>query len=156
MTDEQLFALLRLKRYEQPPPQYFEKLLQDVHRRQRCELLRRPLWRIMVERVQIFFSEHSMGNVSYAGAMTAALVGGLAVIGAILPGGSGSDREALVAASSEQNAPARRLISLEAASTPPEALEAQPFQRATGLASTQQPRYVIDARPVSYEASFEF
>jgi hypothetical protein len=40
--------------------------------------------------------------------------------------------------------------------TPPAALEAQPFQRSASLRTAQQPRYVIDARPVSYEASFEF
>ena len=39
MTEEQLTALLRLKRYEQPPPEYFDRLLQDIHRRQRTELL---------------------------------------------------------------------------------------------------------------------
>ena len=46
MTEEQLTALLRIKRFEQPPPQYFDRLLENIHRRQREELLHRPLWRI--------------------------------------------------------------------------------------------------------------
>src|SRR5471032_1854929 len=88
MTDEQLSALLRIKRFEQPPPQYFDRLLQDLHRRQRAELLHRPLWKIAVERVQTFFSEHSMGHLSYAGALATVLVIGVATIGLITPGGS--------------------------------------------------------------------
>src|SRR5258708_39842639 len=81
MSEEQLSALLRLKRYEQPPAGYFDRLLQDVHRRQRAELLRRPLWKIAAERLQTFFSEHSMGHLSYAGALASALVVGVVGIG---------------------------------------------------------------------------
>ena len=78
--DQQLRALLRMKRYEQPPAGYYEKLLQDVHRRQRSELLKRPLWAIAIERVQTFFSEHSMGSASYAGAMAVVALAGLLAI----------------------------------------------------------------------------
>src|SRR5581483_8970963 len=88
MTEEQLSALLRIKRFEQPPPQYFDRLLQDIHRRQRAELLRRPLWKIAAERVQTFFSEHSMGHLSYAGALASVLVVGVAGIGLMTSGGS--------------------------------------------------------------------
>src|ERR1700761_6064684 len=88
MTEEQLSALLRIKRFEQPPPQYFDRLLQDIHRRQRAELLRRPLWKIAAERVQTFFSEHSMGHLSYAGALASVLVVGIAGIGLMTSGGS--------------------------------------------------------------------
>jgi len=85
MTEEQLTALLRLKRYEQPPPEYFDRLLQNIHRRQRTELLRQPLWRIAAERIHTFFSEHSMGPVSYATALAVAMVGGITVIKVMIP-----------------------------------------------------------------------
>src|SRR5580698_763263 len=88
MTEEQLSALLRIKRFEQPPPQYFDRLLQDIHGRQRAELLRRPLWKIAAERVQTFFSEHSMGHLSYAGALATVLIVGVAAIGLLTSGGS--------------------------------------------------------------------
>lgn len=155
MTDEQLSALLRLKRHEQPPAGYYDKLLQDIHRRQRTELLRRPLWRIMAERVQTFFSEHSMGHASYAGAMTAALLVGVAVIGALLPGARDVDSGPGIA-EAEQQRPATRLVSLESPPAPAVVLEPQPFRAAAELSASHQPRYVIDARPVSYERTFEF
>ena len=88
MNEEQLCALLRIKRFEQPPPQNTsDRLLQDIHRRQRTELLRRPLWKIAAERAQTFFSEHSMGHLSYAGALAAVLVVGVTTIGLVTSGG---------------------------------------------------------------------
>lgn len=157
MTDEQLSALLRVKRYEQPPAQYFDRLLQDIHRRQRAELLRHPLWKIAVERVQTFFSEHSMGNLSYAGALATVLVVGVVAIGLVTPGGS------IERTSSGQNvaqnapAPSENVISLEG-SKQRLVPESPSFQTAqSGLESmVHQPRYIIDARPVSYEPSSSF
>jgi hypothetical protein len=40
---DEIGRLLRLKRYEQPPPRYFENFLREFHRRQRDELLRRSI-----------------------------------------------------------------------------------------------------------------
>src|SRR5882757_40595 len=105
MTEEQLTALLRLKRYEQPPADYFDGLLKDIHRRQRTELLRRPLWKIAAERVQTFFSEHSMGHLSYAGAMAAVLIVGVGAIGLMTPGGGGSPSAPTLAAAEKNPAP---------------------------------------------------
>jgi hypothetical protein len=163
MTEEQLSALLRIKRFEQPPAQYFDRLLQDIHRRQRAELLHRPLWKIAVERVQTFFSEHSMGHLSYAGALASALVIGVVGIGLMTSGGAvdraaGNGRLAEVThevvhevgsqdkilALQNQN-PASRLV----LDSSPSLSTAQPgFTPAV-----HQPRYIIDARPVSYEPS---
>jgi hypothetical protein len=46
LNEQQLQALLRLKRHEQPPPGYFDDLLHAIHRRQREEMLRRPAWQL--------------------------------------------------------------------------------------------------------------
>jgi hypothetical protein len=52
--DDEITLLLQLKRYEQPPPDYFETFLCEFRRRQRDELLRQPLWRICFERAEGF------------------------------------------------------------------------------------------------------
>jgi hypothetical protein len=157
MTEEQLTALLRLKRYEQPPPEYFDRLLQDIHRRQRTELLRRPLWKIAAERMQTFFSEHSMGHLSYAGALAVALVGGIIVIGLMTPSGGLKERvEPTTTVASAEASPAQdKLLNLQNASLPK--LVTQPLQAPQAAqTSAREPLYVIDARPVSYEPSSSF
>src|SRR5947208_8439382 len=74
-NDSEIARLLRLKRYEQPPPQYFESFLHEFHRRQRNELLRQPLWRICLERAHDFMLRLSVPALgSYPAAVTAALV----------------------------------------------------------------------------------
>lgn len=183
MNEDQLSALLRLKRHERPPAGYFEKLLQDVHRRQRAELLRRPLWKIAIERMQTFFGEHSMGNVSYAGAMAAVAVIGIALIGIMAPAKTGGNRPpsaplAQAEAPASARAPASALaapapapVNLLALDRPVPALPAAAklppvnerlapsFFGEPRTASVSQPRYVIDTRPASYEAttvSFSF
>ena len=152
MTEEQLTALLRIKRFEQPPPQYFDRLLENVHRRQREELLQRPLWRIAVERVQTFFSEHSMGNVSYAGAMAAALVVGAGAIAVMTPGEI--EKRASVVVEHPVQPKAGSLLTLQSrlpsALALPAAFAAQPSSAGRMHPATDR-RYIIDARPASYE-----
>jgi hypothetical protein len=152
MTDEQLSALLRLKRYEQPPAQYFDRLLQDVHRRQRADLLQLPLWKIALERMQTFFGEHSMGNLSYAGALATVLVAGVTTIGLMTPGGSVQRVEI---AEASPTPPAEKLFTLQPSTRPQTALVSSPLQTAPPALESvpSQPRYIIDARPVSYEPS---
>lgn len=158
MTEEQLTALLRLKRYEQPPPEYFDRLLQDIHRRQRTELLRQPLWKIATERMQTFFSEHSMGHASYVGALAVVLVGGIAVIGLMTPSGGLKERvESRTDLTSANTTPSQdTLLRLQNDSLPRLVTQPLPAPRAALQSPAREPRYVIDARPVSYEPSSSF
>ncbi len=181
MTEEQLSALLRLKRYEQPAPGYFDKLLQDVHRRQRAELLRRPLWKLALERMQTFFGEHSMGNLGYAGAMAAVAICGVGLITLVNPAqqggvGVGNERAALAqGASIGQPAPAvavaspapttpvnlltlddsHKVLALPTTGNPPviDARLGPRFIAESRNANVSNPRCVIDARPATYEAT---
>ncbi|MEA3209759.1 MAG: hypothetical protein QOE70_2816 [Chthoniobacter sp.] len=153
MTDEQLSALLRLKRFEQPPPGYYDRLLENVHRRQRAELLRRPLWKIALERTQVFFSEHSMGHLSYAGAMAALLLTGIVAIRVMVPGRLETKTSPVIAKLVVPPPPApapNRYVVIENQPHTP-ALEPKALPMAPP--STGAPRYVIDARPASYEPS---
>jgi hypothetical protein len=158
MTEEQLSALLRLKRHEQPPPGYFDDLLRDVHRRQREDLLQRPLWQIALERLQCFFGERSFAPLSYAGALAAVVIVGVASIHSMNPQSERMAQTGKVLSFGE-------MASARTASATPPALSLQPGQES--LISQQAfdvspgeashiPRYVIDARPVSYVPTFSF
>jgi len=137
MLDESdIQKLLRLKRYEQPSPQYFDKFLQDFHRRQRVELLRQPVWKIAMERIEAFFSEHSMGRYAYATATAMVLF--FAGITSFNILNSGSQVVAVTANAPQQSLPIKPQIAK------------------ASLPDAQHPRYVIDTRPASYERSFSF
>jgi hypothetical protein len=162
MHDPRISALLRLKRFEQPPPGYFDKLLSDVHRRQRSELLQRPLWKIAVERAQVFFGEHSMGNLSYAGAMAAVLVVGVAAIGLMTPGEFVPNNAGNKIAGNDGMPPplnldhgANRMIVLGPQSKSAIAPLESPRSE-TAASGISAPRYIIDARPASYEPASSF
>src|SRR5438552_16885795 len=74
-NDNEITKLLRLKRYEQPSPGYFENFLHEFHRRQRDELLRQALWRICVDRARDFALSFNLSTLtSYPAAVTAVLV----------------------------------------------------------------------------------
>ena len=136
LNESDIQKLLRLKRYEQPAPEYFDKFLQDFHRRQRAELLRQPAWKIVLERVETFFSEHSMGRYAYATATAAVLFfSGITSMGIL-----------------NSSSPAPSLVkNTSVGPVPHPAPMVAEYQ-----ASAQHPRYVIDTRPASYERSFSF
>jgi hypothetical protein len=174
MTEEQLSALLRIKRFEQPPPQYFDRLLQDIHRRQRSELLRRPLWKIAAERMQTFFSEHSMSHVAYAGALASVVVVGVVGIAVLTRDAStnpvrhGRQIAKVEDRNSKEINPVngafsqKQLIAIETA-RPPAAFgpSTLPVSAPLTLPVSHQPtstRYIIDPRPASFEpaAAYSF
>jgi len=164
MPDENdIQNLLRLKRYEQPPPEYFDRFLHEFQQRQRSELIRQPLWKIALQRVQAFFSEPLISQFAYAGATAAVLlVAGVASVN-IIKGGNTDAPSPSVLASASAAAPqsavphqnsmglAEPQIRLAEWSTIPN----QPFASGAKSAATN-PHYVIDTRPVSYEPPSSF
>lgn len=157
MTEDQLSALLRLKRHEKPPVGYFDRLLLDVHRRQRAELLQLPLWQIGVERLRVFFSEHSMGHLTYAGSMAAVLVTGVVAIRLMTGGVVPAEKQTALATTQTAPPVADKPFKLEVPAPP--AMLTRTFsvsQSEPVTAAVNRPRYIIDARPVSYEPSRNF
>ena len=72
--NDEIAQLLRLKRYEQPPPGYFENFLSEFRRRQCDEFLRQPLWRIYFARAQSFALQFNVRSLaSYAAGIAAAV-----------------------------------------------------------------------------------
>lgn len=71
----ELQNLLRLKRYETPSDEYFDDFLDEFHRRQREDVLKRSARSLLVERVSVWFKELGMAKWAYgAGVAYAALM----------------------------------------------------------------------------------
>jgi len=172
--------LLRVKRHEQPPPEYFQEFLREFHCRQREELLRQPLWRIALERMQAFFGELAAPRLAYAGATAAVLItAGVASYNILSPGGdsvkvaalSPAFRASQTSGQFAESAPVIRQVAqvspqsssrVESLAWNPQQVQMlqadlssfQHVQQSNGSAIT--PRYVIDTRPVSYEPPSSF
>lgn len=165
--EDDIQTLLRLKRHELPKEDYFQDFLRDFQRNQRAELLRRPVWKIALERTQAFFSFPELHRLSYTGAAAAALV----VLGiASFELGHRSSQTLpqtnLVAQNAWQGGqqPITQVQDNLGASSPFALQQSGPMPAGLYLTPTgtaqpvmQYPHYVIDTRPVSYEApSFSF
>jgi hypothetical protein len=162
-NDRDIATLLRLKRYEQPPPGYFDNFLHEFHRRQRAELLKQPLWRIAIQRAQDFMFQLNLSTLtSYPAAATAVVVCAavLTLKVAQTPDASMSN---VASVRVEQQTP------LAVASANESWSLSTPVSRDFGSASFRnvsegvqthrpaaQPRYVLDSTPVSYEPSLRF
>ena len=169
-NDNEIAKLLRLKRYEQPSPGYFQDFLHEFHRRQRDELLRQPLWRICVNRARDFAWGLNLGTLtSYPAAATAVLICAAVISFKIYQ----TPQPTTTFAQNRQPAPVQVL-------TPPPNPEAEwtlaspvttRFYSAPSLRNstesahthspgqirgTTPPRYVLDSVPVSYETTFKF
>ena len=147
LDENQLQALLRLKRYENPPPGYFDGLLDRVHRRQREEMLSRPAWRIALDRVRAFFAPLQMGW-RHAGAMAAVLVVGIAAIRVAIPERTPAPVQ-IAQVVVDSNIPASEpKFTLGSAKD-------QPLAQQENRHVTRDPdapvRFIIDTQPVSYE-----
>jgi len=77
--DDEIRRLLRLKRYEQPPPDYFENFLHEFRRR-RDKSLPEPFWSSCIERVRDFAFWHNLWPFAYTGAAMVAVVAASVVI----------------------------------------------------------------------------
>jgi len=162
LGEQQLQKLLRIKRFEQPPPGYFDRALIELHQRQREELLRRSATLIWWER---FVS--GLGNFRIPSYAYGAAFGVFVVVATIV--GSGlwapykdatglSANRAVLSGPEVEGVEANRLAlsgNLDwskfhhTASSP----KVVPV---IGPSQTALPRYVLDGRPLTYKASFSF
>jgi hypothetical protein len=167
--ENEIGKLLRLKKFEQPPPSYFENFLHEFHRRQRDELLRQPVWSVLWQRLSdSLFRLNIPSLTSYPAAVAAVLVCAAVVSLKIYqaPPSSGiamanstpllSTQSVIDQMSTERVADNFTLSSpLSTRSLGPD-LSRQINESAYTHRASTPPRYVLDRLPVSYEPSFNF
>ena len=161
-NENDIGKLLRLKRHEQPPPAYFDNFLHEFHRRQRAELLRQPLWRVVMQRAHDFMFQLNVPTLASYPAAAAALVILATVLSLKVSQTPENPAIADVAQPVTQRVAAAESDPTWSLSSPVAMrdLGATPFRMAPGTARTRgttaTPRYVLDSTPVSYEAALRF
>lgn len=140
--DENISKLLRLKRYEQPPPGYFEDFLQEFQARQRAELIRRPLWELVWDRVLAIAPTFEVPRLAYGAIAALAVAASVAIV--VQPGREGP---AAVAANN------RQILSL---TSPNPVTIGETLPVATTSTGSPSVHYVLPTRPVSYVPSHSF
>lgn len=159
---KELQTLLRLKKYEQPPQgfkSYSERFLKEFHRRQRWEESQNTGLAALWEKTTDWLDNFTVSRYAYATALvifgvvafgingfqSVQSVTGIAVVSPSTPSAHTSPRPALAL-----NSPLD-LSDLE--------IQSQ-LNIGSQIANTAnvdvQPRYILDTRPASYDASFSF
>ena len=140
MSDElsNIQKLIRLKRYEQPPEDYFDDFLLEFQRRQRNEMLQRPTWEFVWERANLWLNNFRVPALAYA-SIVAVAVAGAAVM---MSSPAGSNTHSLASTGAPVNVVSSApLNSVATVSTNPHSSNSS---------------YVLEKRPVSYDAPFSF
>jgi hypothetical protein len=162
LSEEQIGQLLRLKKYEQPPPGYFEGFLHEFHRRQRDELLKEPVWRIALQRTQDFLFRLNIPGIASYPALATALVVCAAVISLKVyqtpetVNVAAQNRTPVVATTTARPDSDWSLANpLTTRDLGPSLVRSVKDSSKTHRVAAP-PRYVLDSTPVSYEAAFRF
>jgi hypothetical protein len=156
LDEKQLQQLLKLKRFEQPPPGYFERALEDFHRRQRSEILRRSAFQIWLERVSSSFGTFRVPAWAYASAF-----GIFAVIATLLGTGiwtpEASNRNLTSGlAQTDVSDSGLRLTSRGEIQLSGSETKFQKFFPTIQPSDASRPRYILDRQPVSYQPPASF
>ena len=162
---QDLQRLLRLKRFEAPPPGHHEDFMREFHRRQREELLRRPLWRLALDRLEAALPSFQPARYVYTGACATAVLAASLISARILVAPGHGTVASANAASVAVTAPARPQINIYAPKSAslrlsPELNFDQPRRvAASSSAASARTHYVLDAspiQPVAYEQRSDF
>ncbi len=77
--NESISKLLRLKRYERPPQDYFENFLSDFQLRQRAEVIHRPFFKVLLDRISSAFTPPPSPRLAFAASCAVAVIAGASV-----------------------------------------------------------------------------
>jgi len=137
--------LLRMKRYEQPPPGYFEDFMQEFHRRQRAELLKRPTWEILWDRVLSLAPTFRVPQLAYAAIVAMAISASIFIVNHKPVEGT-----AIATAKTEILQPSFSLTS------PRPVTIGDTLPAAARAGGSLPSHYVLESRPVSNEQPLSF
>jgi hypothetical protein len=160
LEEKQLQELLRLKRFEQPPPGFFERNLDELHRRQRAELLQHSAFQIWWDRLSSGLWSFRMPVYAYGGAFGAFVVLASLLASGVI--GPKSEEKALAVSLSEATAQASASKFALNRDLDWSELSQRPMRSSSSVvpviepSGSSLPRYILEGRPVSYEASFNF
>ena len=156
LDEKQVQQLLKLKRFEQPPPDYFERALEEFHRRQRAEILRRSAFQIWFERVSSSFGNFRVPGSAYAGAFGIfAVIATLLGTGIWTPEATSWNSTAGVTQSEVSDSGLRLTNRGEIQLSGPET-KFQKFFPTIQPSDASRPRYILDRQPVSYQPPVSF
>ena len=134
--NKDVHKLLRIKRYEMPSSDYFERFLDEFHDRQRVDLISRPTLHIFFERLMSAFPDFQVPRLAYAGVAVAAVLFSATIIS--------MQKEEAPTNSFALNSPAVDVLPVS-----------QGEQRLPlSMRADLPPHYVLEARPVSYETPY--
>lgn len=137
--NQDVHKLLRLKRYEMPSSDYFERFLDEFHRRQRAELISRPTLSLLFERVMNAFPDFHVPRLAYAGVAAAAVL-----LSAVI-----------LFSQQEADTPSGSFALSSPTVTDLSAVQGN-IRLPVSLRNDLPPHYVLEARPVSYESPYSF
>ena len=141
--EEQISKLLRLKRYEMPPPGYYEDFLQEFQTRQRAELIRRPLWEIAWDRLLSLAPTFQVPRMAYAGIAALAVAASTLIVlrpsATVSSGAIAANRSTPLSLTSPQTVTIGESVPVTMTST-----------------GSPSVHYVLPTRPVSYASSRSF
>jgi hypothetical protein len=154
LDEQQVQQLLRLKRFEQPPPGYFDQALDELHYRMRAGSINRST---RFSRLQEFFSNLNSFRVpqsAYAGAFAIFLV-----VATLMGTGVWSPRPKFdvsynaSAASGQNNSAAIFGGRIQLSALKSDQQEIFPTIKPS---DTVTPRYILGGQPVSYNTPSSF
>jgi hypothetical protein len=150
-NEHDLSRLLRLKRYELPPPGYFDNFLQEFQRRQRLESMRPNWWERFREGMLDLMDSVRVPAYAYATAGLFAMAAGAWILSSEEIGGGAG-----MATVSMSQAAAPQELRMDLSSQPPTALPPPVNIPESRFVGTLPPRYLLQSRPSSENEPFSF
>jgi hypothetical protein len=144
VEESDISKLLRLKRYEQPPPGYFDDFMHEFRRRQRADLLQRPTFEILWDRILSIAPTFRVPQLAYAAIVALALSASVFIVNQKPAHG------VAVAAANTDALPAFSLTT----SKPVTISDTLPAAAQVG--GSVPSHYVLQSRPVSNEQPLSF